>query len=203
MVTHQTKTQQTSVNEIPQSKLRLYVTAGLFAALTFVGTFIIKIPTLTKGYIHPGDGFVLLSGIFLGPLWGGLAAGFGSMLSDLIGGYITYVPATFVIKALVAVIASGLAGFLQKLLQNKKNVVPVIVAGVAGEAFMVIAYFIYEIFLYAASASGGFSVSSFTAGIASSAVGIPANIVQGVFGIVIAAVLYPILRPIAARQMAE
>lgn len=201
MVTHQTQTTQ-STNYNP-SKLRLYVTAGLFAALTFVSTFVIKIPVFaTKGYIHPGDGFVLLSGIFLGPLWGGLAAGFGSMLSDLIGGYLTYVPATFVIKALVAVIASGIVTFLQKLIQNRKNVVPVIIGGVAGESFMVIGYFIYETFMYAFSASGGLSATSFTAGITSSALGIPANIVQGVSGIVISAILYPILRPVIKRQAA-
>ena len=43
--------------------------AALMAALTCVSTMIIKIPTPTNGYIHPGDGFVLLSGLLLGPLW--------------------------------------------------------------------------------------------------------------------------------------
>ena len=176
------------------------MTSALFAALTFVGTFIIKVPTVTNGYIHPGDGFVILSGVFLGPLWGGLAAGFGSMLSDLIAGYITYVPATFIIKALVAVIASGLTALLQKFMQNKKNVVPVITGGVVGEIFMVIAYFVFETFLAVFTATGGFTASSFNAALAASAAGIPANIIQGVFGVIIAAVLYPILRPLVNKQ---
>lgn len=198
MVTHidPEKTQET----VSSSRLRLAVTAALFAALTFVGTFIIKVPTVTNGYIHPGDGFVILSGVFLGPLWGGLAAGFGSMLSDLIAGYITYVPATFIIKALVAVIASGLTALVQKLMQNKKNVVPVITGGVVGEIFMVIAYFVFETFLAVFTATGGFTASSFNAALAASAAGIPANIIQGVFGVIIAAVLYPILRPLVNKQ---
>ena len=198
MVTHidSGKTQET----VSSSRLRLAVTSALFAALTFVGTFIIKVPTVTNGYIHPGDGFVILSGVFLGPLWGGLAAGFGSMLSDLIAGYITYVPATFIIKALVAVIASGLTALVQKFMQNKKNVVPVITGGVVGEIFMVIAYFVFETFLAVFTATGGFTASSFNAALAASAAGIPANIIQGVFGVIIAAVLYPILRPLVNKQ---
>ena len=198
MVTHidSGKTQET----VSSSRLRLAVTSALFAALTFVGTFIIKVPTVTNGYIQPGDGFVILSGVFLGPLWGGLAAGFGSMLSDLIAGYITYVPATFIIKALVAVIASGLTALLQKFMQNKKNVVPVITGGVVGEIFMVIAYFVFETFLAVFTATGGFTASSFNAALAASAAGIPANIIQGVFGVIIAAVLYPILRPLVNKQ---
>lgn len=198
MVTHidPEKTQET----VSSSRLRLAVTSALFAALTFVGTFIIKVPTVTNGYIHPGDGFVILSGVFLGPLWGGLAAGFGSMLSDLIAGYITYVPATFIIKALVAVIASGLTALVQKLMQNKKNVVPVITGGVVGEIFMVIAYFVFETFLAVFTATGGFTASSFNAALAANAAGIPANIIQGVFGVIIAAVLYPVLRPLVNKQ---
>ena len=197
MVTH---VSQTNTEACSSSKLRLLIAAALFAALTFIGTYIIKIQTITHGYIHPGDGFVLLSGIFLGPLWGGLAAGFGSMLSDLIGGYITYVPATFIIKAVVAVIAASLTGLIQKLSGSKKSVIPVIASGVVGEAFMVIAYFVFESFLAVFTAGKGFTASSFDAAVAASAAGIPANIIQGVFGVVIAAVLYPILRPMVNKQ---
>lgn len=52
------------------------VMAALFAALCCVATMSIKIPVpATNGYIHPGDAMVILSGIFLGPVIGGLAAG--------------------------------------------------------------------------------------------------------------------------------
>ena len=57
------------------SATRQIVMTAMFAALTLLATFIIKIQTPTFGYIHLGDAFVLLSGFFLGPFLGGLAAG--------------------------------------------------------------------------------------------------------------------------------
>lgn len=82
--------------------IKKLVTAALLAAMTCVATMIIKIPTPTFGYIHLGDGFVLLCGVVLGPLPGALAAGIGSMFSDIFSGYVTWAPATFIIKALTA-----------------------------------------------------------------------------------------------------
>ena len=87
------------------------VTAALLAAFTCIATMIIKIPTPTFGYIHLGDGLVLLCGIILGPGIGALAAGIGSMFADIFSGYMTWAPATLIIKALTACIA----GFLPKL----------------------------------------------------------------------------------------
>ena len=79
--------------------IRKIVLAALLAALTAVATMIIRIPTPTQGYIHLGDGMVLICGILLGPGLGALAAGIGSMMADLIGGYMAWVPGTFAIKA--------------------------------------------------------------------------------------------------------
>ena len=70
------------------SKSLHIVKSAMFAALILVATFIIKIPTPgTGGYIHPGDAFVILSGVILGPLYGGAAAAIGSALADILGGY--------------------------------------------------------------------------------------------------------------------
>ena len=58
--------------------LKKLVMAALFAALSCVATYIIKIPTPgTGGYIHPGDAIVILSGVFLGPVYGLFAGGIG------------------------------------------------------------------------------------------------------------------------------
>ena len=78
--------------------LKKLIMAALFAALACVATMIIKVPTPgTEGYINLGDAIVILCGVILGPVWGFLAAGIGSCLADLIGGYFVYVPITFVI----------------------------------------------------------------------------------------------------------
>lgn len=169
------------------------IIAALMAAFTCVATMIIKIPTPTFGYIHLGDGLVLLSGIVLGPVSGSLAAGIGSMFADIFSGYVSWAPATFLIKALTAGAGGLLFHMLNTRIQSKfARSAGVIFSGLIGEAIMVIGYFLYEAGL-AAFASGGFSKAALWAGIASSATGIPFNIVQGMVGIVICLVLLPVL----------
>ena len=53
---------------------------GMMAAIIFVATYFLKIP-MNFGYIHLGDGFVLIAAAVLG--WPAvIAAAVGSMLSD-------------------------------------------------------------------------------------------------------------------------
>lgn len=158
------------------NNLKKLILAALFAALSCVATMSIHIPTPgTSGYIHPGDAIVILSGVILGPVWGFLAGGIGSALSDLIGGYFIYVPITFVIKGLVA-LAAGL--LYQKVGKNQKSrYIAVILGGVADIILVAGGYFVCEFFIYGAGAAAS----------------IPANIIQGVGGLVISCILYPIL----------
>lgn len=147
------------------------VIAALLAALTCVATMIIKIPSPLKGYLNLGDCVVLLAGWTLDPIYGFLAAGLGSALADLFAGYITYAPATFVIKGLMALVAC--CGF-KLLLKKIGNLPSRIIAGVAAEAVMVLGYFVFEGFLY---------------GFAPSVVNIPSNGAQGVVGIILGCAL--------------
>lgn len=158
------------------NNLKKLILAALFAALACVATMSIRIPTPgTGGYIHPGDAIVILSGVILGPVWGFLAGGIGSALSDLIGGYFVYVPITFVIKGLVA-LASGL--LYQKIGKTQKSrYTAVILGGVADIILVAGGYFVCEYFIYGAGAAAS----------------IPANIIQGIGGLVISCILYPIL----------
>lgn len=183
-------------------KTKKLIFAALFAALTCVATMIIKVPTPTMGYIHPGDSIVLLSGFLLGPVYGGLAAGIGSMFSDLFGGYFSYAPATFVIKTLTAVFASLIfRAFTKKLSEVSagKQAAFTAISGTIGEAFMVFGYFVFEIFLMAIATGDGFSSTSLAAGVASSASGIPFNIVQGLFGVILSTILFPLLKKSLAQ----
>lgn len=183
-------------NSINTYNTKKIIFAALMAALTFIGSMIIKVPTPTNGYIHPGDGFVLLSGLLLGPIYGSLAAGIGSALSDLIGGYFIYVPATFIIKAATAFVASLVFSAVCKLLvkQQKSNNLPALIAaGILGESIMVLGYFIFEIFMLSIV-----NQISLHAGIISAIAGIIPNIIQGIFGIIISTVLHPILKNLLA-----
>lgn len=159
------------------SKLKKIVMAALFAAFACVATMSIRIPTPgTGGYIHPGDAVVILSGVILGPVWGLLAAGIGSAMADLLGGYFIYVPITFVIKGLIAFAAGVLYQKVGKT--SKSSYAAVILGGVADILLVAGGYFLCEIFLY---------------GTAAALASVPANVIQGIGGLVISAVLYPIL----------
>ncbi len=95
------------MNQITTKKITY---TGIMMALVFLGTYVLKIPTpFTNGYIHLGDAFVFLSGLVLGPVYGALAAGIGSALADLLGGYAQWVLPTFIIKSLMAAIIGYLA----------------------------------------------------------------------------------------------
>ena len=147
------------------------VTASMLAALCCVATMIIKIPSPLKGYINLGDCVVLLSGWLLSPLYGFLAAGIGSALADVFSGYITYAPATFVIKGLMAIIAYFGFRLLHKRLGSFSSR---IISGTLSEIIIILGYFIFEGFLY---------------GFVPSLVNIPANAVQGVAGLIIGTIL--------------
>ena len=156
-------------------KIKKLVTASLLAALTCVATMIIKIPSPMKGYLNLGDCVVLLAGWILSPGYSFLAAGLGSALADIFSGYMTYAPATFVIKGLMALVAC----FGYRLLHKKLgSLVSDIISGIAAEILMVLGYFVFERFLY---------------GFVPSMVNVPANAVQGVAGIIIGVALVKIL----------
>ena len=158
------------------TSLKKIVMAALFAALACAATMSIRIPTPgTGGDIHRGDAIVILSGVVLGPVWGLLAGGIGSALADLLGGYLTYVPITFVIKGLVALTA-GL--IYQKIGKTKKSrYTAVVLGGIVDIVFVAGGYFLSEAMMYGMAAAAS----------------IPANIIQGISGLIISIVLYPVL----------
>lgn len=158
--------------------------AALFAALCCVITMYHKFPTLF-GYIHAGDALVLLGAYVLGPLWGALAAALGSSLADLMAGYVQYFPGTFVIKAVMSLIA----GALLLKFGEKRPVLTTVLAGLAAECVMILGYFAYEGLLlgYGWGAAGS----------------IPTNIVQGIFGAAASSALFAALikTPYARREL--
>ncbi len=149
-----------------QKNLQILAISALLAAIICVATFVVKIPSpATNGYFNLGDCFVLLSGWLLGPVYGALAAGLGSALADILSGYAQYAPATFIIKALMAVAAY----FVVKAL-NKKPLIGRILGGIAAEVIMVLGYFGYEAVILGYGIAAAGSIFS--------------NVMQGIVGIV-------------------
>ena len=147
------------------------------AAIVAVTTIAVTIPTPIGGYVNIGDGFVLLSGWILGPVWGALAAGIGSALADCMG-YTIYAPATFVIKALMALIAFALAKCLKPVFK-RQTWLAYALSGIVAEILMVVGYFVFE----AVCLSYGMGAL----------VGVLPNIVQATVGIVIGTLLMSLI----------
>ena len=172
------------------------VLAALFAAFCCVATMVIKFtPPGTLGYIHLGDALVLLSGIVLGPIYGGLAAGIGSMMADILSGYAMWAPGTFLIKAICAILAGWMFSKLKVVRKNNSfSLLKLIVLTIIPELFMVGAYFIYGSFLLFAITG---DQKTMIAALSSSLTGIPANLVQGLVGIIITCLLVPVFLKIS------
>lgn len=125
------------------NKIKKITVSALLATLTFVMTRYFAIPTAIGGSINIGDSIVLLSGVVLGPIYGGLAAATGSAFADLVSPYVIYTPATFIIKGLVAITVAYLFKVFKKL-DLKANI---IISSIMAEIIMVVGYFIFEAFI--------------------------------------------------------
>ncbi len=145
-------------------KNRIYrlVMAALLAAMGFVATAVLRIPSPLGGYINLGDSVVLLTGCLASPLYGFLAAGIGSALADVAAGYVLYAPVTFLIKGGMALLTGLVFRWRRQTLSG------VLLGGCAAELVMIIGYYVYEGFLY---------------GFVPSLINIPPNAVQGIAGL--------------------
>ncbi len=128
---------------------------------------------------------VILCGIFLNPGCALFAAGIGSAMADLLGGYFIYVPITFAIKGLVAFCCSLLYRSQTGRALNSQLVVAL--CGVIDMIFVAFGYCLCESFLY---------------GLAGALASVPANLIQGLSGLIIASVLYPLLNTALRRASA-
>ena len=144
----------------------------MFAALSCAATMVIQIPIAT-GYLNFGDGLCLLAGWILGPWYGFAAAGLGSALADLLAGYGAYVPATFVIKGPVALIAALLLRLVRTA--GMPAVWQLALSALPAEAAMVLGYFSFETLVLGETAAA--------------AAAVPNNLLQAAAGIVLAVLL--------------
>lgn len=156
------------------TKTQKMVLAALMAAMTCVSTMIIQIPSPMQGYIHLGDGLVLLSGIIFGPLYGGAAAGIGSMFADILTSYSHYALGTLIIKTLAAMAG----GFIFHKFSHKQRTA-IVLAGIVSGTIVTSGYFFYASLILGNGLSAAASVSG--------------NLLQNVLGLIVAFLLMPVL----------
>lgn len=156
------------------------VLTALFAALICVSTMLVQVPVpATGGYANLGDGVILMCAFLMNPLYAVIAAGLGSMLADLLAGYVSYAFGTLVIKAGVALIGALIFNRFGRGQSLRKQLVFMIVGSILAEIFMILGYFFYE---------------AVCLGIGSGAAGaIIGNVGQGAVGVILACVVTPVL----------
>lgn len=156
------------------------VLVALFAALICVATMLVQIPIpATGGYVNLGDGVILIAAFLMQPVYAVAAAGLGSMLADLLAGYVSFAPGTLVIKAGVALVGALVFKTLGKEKKGAAALPAMIIAGVCAEALMVLGYFFYEAVVLGVGAGA--------------AGGILGNVGQGIAGIAVAGMAAPVL----------
>ena len=156
---------------------------ALFMALVAVATMIVRVPIpQTNGYMNLGDSMVLLSGIFFGPGLGFMAGGIGSALADIFGGYYQWAPWTLFIKGCEGMIM-GLAVRYLKISTHKVTVTG-IVFFVLSCGWMVLGYYVTEVFMYDQKAA---------------LAEVPANLLQAGGSVILATLLLPLFSKVIRR----
>ncbi|MEG0832392.1 MAG: ECF transporter S component [Oscillospiraceae bacterium] len=119
------------------------VVVGLMASLVFVFTLLnFPIPTpLEKTMVHLGNAMCLLSALLFGKWKGGLAAGIGSMIFDLLDPiYLPEAWVTFLTKFAMGFICGLIAHSFSKNAGLKKKNVFYVVGAVSGALSYVVLY---------------------------------------------------------------
>ncbi|MEQ8637941.1 ECF transporter S component [Gimesia maris] len=164
---------------VESSKWNFATTAivGALIALAAISTMLIRIPIpATTGYFNIGDVFVVLAGLWLGPLAGALVGCIGPTIADAIG-FPVFIPATMITK--------GFEGFIVGLISSKarKNNIKIkALAAFSGGVTVVAGYFVFEAYIYPAL---GQSIPAFAiTDIGAAIIEILPNSIQGIVGAV-------------------
>ena len=156
-------------------RIHKLVQAALFAALCTVMTLVIQIPSPMQGYVNLGDCAVLLSAWILGPLYGATAAGVGSLLADLLSGYAHYAPGTLAIKFTMALVSA----LLFRAMGKRHPLLGQALGGLAGGGILVGGYFAYACLWLGKGLAAAASI--------------PGNVIQALFGLAAAILVYTAL----------
>ena len=144
---------------------------AIMTAVTTVCTMVVKIPTLSRGYLNLSDTMIYFSSYAFGPWIGGIIGGLGPALSDLISGYPQWAIFTLLIDGIQAIIVG--------LSVRKFKPANMIIGSVAAGLWKVLGYFLAGIVL---------------SGVSASLVDVPGNLAQAGVGIVIGIALFSAVR---------
>jgi len=164
---------------------------AVMAAIVYVLT-LFRFPLLGSK-VHFANAMCLLSGLLFGPVCGGLAAGIGSALNDALAGGYDFIQCliTLVTKFAMAAICALIAG---RPHPEKTNHTRVVLGSVIGALSYVALYmiktYVYQRFVYGNPMDGVWAAM----------VGkLPASMINAVFAMIVAPLLYTALVPALKR----
>lgn len=137
----------TDVKRDARSNTKILVITSLFIALTFVATWQInvRLPLMgSGGLIHLGNVPLFMAAFLYGRKTGAIAGAFGMALFDIMGGWITWAPFTFLIVGLMGYAA----GMIEEKKPFSKNTFNYLLAVVATVVIKVVGYYFAEVILY-------------------------------------------------------
>lgn len=168
------------------NKLYRLVFTALMAAVVCVATFV-RIPLLGSK-VHLGNTAGLLAGLLLGGPAGGIAAGLGSALNDLVSGYgLDECLVTFVSKFLMALIC---AAVVRGGTGRGRVTLGCAVGAFSYVALYMCKTYLYRRFIYALPLDAVWLVMLEK---------LPASLINAVFALIAAPLLYAALRPALAK----
>ena len=115
--------------KIKNKDVRQLTSAGLFAAVIFITTAYIHVPT-GLGYTHIGDGFIFLAAAMLPKRYSLPAAAVGAAAADAACGMVIWAPATLIIKPLTVLAFSGDGRVICR--RNLLALIPALICNVIG-----------------------------------------------------------------------
>lgn len=127
--------------------MKMMCLTGMFMALICIATLFFKVQ-IPLGYAHLGNGFIFLAAVFLGNPYGMIAAGVGSALADLFGGYAEWILPTLIIKCIMGALVAGIAA------KGKVSSPRTAFAVILGTVEMVAGYTLAGMALYGSAAAG-------------------------------------------------
>lgn len=141
-----------SVTIARSQKIRRMAVSGLFAALIYVFTAYLHIPT-GAGYTHAGDGLIYLAACILPTPYAAAAGAVGGALADGLTGFLVWMPATIIIKAVTALFFSNKSEKILTL-RNILGIIPSLILCVVG-------YSLYEGIVMAKGFSAAAVIAAF------------------------------------------
>lgn len=138
------------MNVSKDNSIKRLVLASMMICLTFIATYIIRIPVpATQGYISLGDLVIILSMFLIGWKWGGAAGALGAALADLMGGFSIFAPVSLVVKfGMVFIMGIFIEKAVKKHLSFAKFTTLEIVGMVLGCIFSLAGYYFAEVIIY-------------------------------------------------------